>query len=33
MKVAIIGVGKLGIKVATALLGGDHSITVIDINE
>ena len=25
--------GKLGIKVATALLGGDHSITVIDKNE
>lgn len=33
MKVAIIGVGKLGTKVATALLGGDHAITVIDINE
>lgn len=33
MKVAIIGAGKLGTKVATALLGGDHSITVIDVNE
>ncbi len=33
MKVAIIGAGKLGIKVATALLGGDHAITVIDVNE
>ena len=33
MKVAIIGVGKLGTKVATPLLGGDHAITVIDINE
>ena len=33
MKVAIIGAGKLGTKVATALLGGDHAITVIDINE
>ncbi len=33
MKVAIIGVGKLGTKVATALLGGDHAITVIDVNE
>ena len=33
MKVAIIGAGKLGTKVATALLGGDHAITVIDVNE
>ena len=33
MKVAIIGAGKLGTKDATALLGGDHSITVIDVNE
>ncbi len=33
MKVAIIGAGKLGVKVATALLGGDHYITVIDKNE
>ena len=33
MKVAIIGAGKLGIKVATALLGGDHAITVIDVND
>lgn len=33
MKVAIVGAGKLGIKVASALIGGDHSITVIDTNE
>lgn len=33
MKVAIVGAGKLGVKVATALLGGDHYITVIDENE
>lgn len=33
MKVAIIGAGKLGIKVTTALLGGDHEITVIDTSE
>ena len=33
MKVAIVGAGKLGIRVATALLGGDHSITIIDKNE
>ena len=33
MEIAIVGAGKLGIKVATALLGGDHSITVIDKNE
>ncbi|MGN0681160.1 MAG: Trk system potassium transporter TrkA [Candidatus Fimisoma sp.] len=33
MKVAIVGAGKLGVKVATALLGGDHYITVIDKNE
>lgn len=31
MKVAIVGAGKLGIKVANALLEGDHEITVIDI--
>lgn len=33
MKVAIVGAGKLGLKVTAALLGGDHSITVIDKNE
>ncbi len=33
MKVAIVGAGKLGNRVATALLGGDHSITIIDKNE
>ena len=33
MKIAIVGAGKLGIKVANALSGGDHSITVIDTNE
>lgn len=33
MKIAIVGAGKLGIKVATALSGGDHSITIIDTNE
>jgi trk system potassium uptake protein TrkA len=33
MKVAIAGAGKLGIKIAEALLGGDHSITIIDKNE
>jgi len=33
MKIAIAGAGKLGCKVADALLGGDHSVTVIDKNE
>lgn len=33
MRVAIVGAGKLGLKVTAALLGGDHSITVIDKNE
>ena len=33
MKIAIIGAGKLGRKVADALLGGDHSLTVVDSNE
>ena len=33
MKVAIVGAGKLGIKVANALLEGNHEITVIDISE
>lgn len=32
MKIAIVGAGKLGLKVAEALLGGDHSVTVIDKN-
>lgn len=33
MNVAIIGAGKLGIKVAEALLGGDYSITIVDKND
>lgn len=33
MKVAIVGAGKLGMKVAEALLGGDHSVTIIDTND
>ena len=33
MKVAIVGAGKLGFKVTEALLGGDHSVTLIDKNE
>ncbi|MEA4923367.1 MAG: Trk system potassium transporter TrkA [Eubacteriaceae bacterium] len=33
MKIAIVGAGKLGTKVARALLGGEHSVTVIDKNE
>lgn len=33
MKIAIVGAGKLGLKVAEALLGGDHSVTIIDKNE
>ncbi|MDD2190355.1 MAG: Trk system potassium transporter TrkA [Eubacteriales bacterium] len=33
MKIAIAGAGKLGIKITEALLGGDHSITIIDKNE
>ena len=33
MKVAIAGAGKLGHKVADALIGGDHDVTVIDKNE
>lgn len=33
MKIAIIGAGKLGMKVTEALLGGDHSVTVIDKDE
>jgi len=33
MKIAIVGAGKLGLKIAEALLGGDHSVTVIDKDE
>ncbi|MBR0600243.1 Trk system potassium transporter TrkA [Sinanaerobacter chloroacetimidivorans] len=33
MKVAIVGAGKLGIKITEALLGGDHSVLIIDKNE
>jgi len=33
MKVAIVGAGKLGIKIAEELLGGDNSVTIIDKNE
>jgi potassium uptake protein trkA len=33
MNIAIIGVGKLGIKVCEALVGGDYSITIVDTND
>ncbi|MEG2200129.1 MAG: NAD-binding protein, partial [Anaerovorax sp.] len=33
MKIAIAGAGKLGVKIAEALLGGDYSVTLIDKNE
>ena len=33
MNIAIIGAGKLGLKIAEALLGGDYSITVVDKDE
>lgn len=33
MKIAIVGAGKLGLKIIGALVGGNHSITVIDKNE
>ena len=33
MKIAIVGAGKLGGKVAEALLSGDHSVTMIDKDE
>ena len=33
MKVAIVGAGKLGLKLATALIGGDHDVTLIDKNQ
>ncbi|MDR1029169.1 MAG: Trk system potassium transporter TrkA [Clostridiales Family XIII bacterium] len=32
MKIAIVGAGKLGLKIAEMLIGGDHSVTVIDKN-
>lgn len=30
MKIAIVGAGKLGLKITHALVGGDHAITIID---
>ena len=33
MNVALVDAGKLGLKVISALLGGGHSITVIDKDE
>ncbi|MDO4834011.1 MAG: Trk system potassium transporter TrkA [Bacillota bacterium] len=33
MKVAVVGAGKLGMKVTNALLGGDHAVTIIDTDE
>lgn len=33
MKVAIVGAGKLGMRVADALLGGDHAVTIIDTDD
>lgn len=33
MNIAIIGAGKLGQKISKALLAGNHSITVVDVNE
>lgn len=33
MKVAIVGAGKLGLKLTNALLGGDHDVTLIDKNQ
>ena len=33
MNIAIVGAGKLGLKVADALLGGDHAITIIEESE
>lgn len=33
MKIAIVGAGKLGLKVTEALLGGDHSVTILDQDE
>ena len=33
MRIAIVGAGKLGLKVINALVGGDHAITVFDVTE
>lgn len=33
INVAIVGAGKLGFRVAEALLGGDYAITIIDKDE
>lgn len=33
MKILIVGAGKLGMKVANALLGGEHAVTIMDIDE
>ena len=33
MNIAIIGVGKLGVKICEGLAEGDHSITLVDVNE
>ena len=33
MKVAILGAGKLGIRITEALLDGDYEITLVDTNE
>ncbi|MDR1953301.1 MAG: Trk system potassium transporter TrkA [Clostridiales Family XIII bacterium] len=33
MKIAIVGAGKLGLKIAEMLIGGDHAVTVIDKDE
>ena len=33
MKIAIVGAGKLGLKIISALVGGDHAITVFDTDE
>ena len=30
MKILIVGAGKLGMKVANALLGGEHAVTIMD---
>ncbi|MDR2486780.1 MAG: Trk system potassium transporter TrkA [Clostridiales Family XIII bacterium] len=33
MKIAIVGAGKLGLRIAELLMGGDHSVTIIDKSE
>ncbi|MDR1043287.1 MAG: Trk system potassium transporter TrkA [Clostridiales Family XIII bacterium] len=33
MKIAIVGAGKLGLSIADVLIGGDHSLTIIDKDE